>query len=243
MKNKKLETILFSLVGVAAMFVILVGFNYIASLAKQRIDLTHEKLYTLSKGSKEIIDKIDGQVEIRFYCTRGEKEMPMMLKAYAQRVEDLLSEYQQYAGKKLIVKKLDPKPDSDAEDSANLDGVEGQMLQTGDQIYLGLAIEFVGEKVALPFLSPDRERLLEYDLSRAISGVLTEEKPTIGVMTGLPVFGMPMNPMMAQMGQRPQEAWVFVSELKRDFEVKKWRPRWTRSMTSTRCCWSCTRKI
>jgi ABC-type uncharacterized transport system involved in gliding motility auxiliary subunit len=99
--------------------------------------------------------------------------------------------------------------------------VEGQMLPSGDQVYLGLAIEFVGQKVALPFLTPVRERLLEYDVSRAIAGVLTEEKPTIGVMTGLPVFGMPMNPMMAQMGQRPQEAWVFISELKRDFNVEQ----------------------
>ena len=75
MKNKKLETILFSVAGVAAMFVILVALNYIAGLGKQRIDLTKEKLYTLSQGSKEIIGKIDGQVEIRFYCARGEKEI------------------------------------------------------------------------------------------------------------------------------------------------------------------------
>ncbi len=222
MKNRKLETLFFSVAGVAAMFVILVGFNYIAALGKQRIDLTKEKLYTLSDGSKEILKKIDGQVEIRFYCTRGEKEMPMQLKSYAQRVEDLLSEYQQYAGKKLLIKKLDPQPDSDAEDSANLDGVDGQMLQTGDQIYLGLAIEFVGQKVALPFLSPSRERLLEYDLSRAISGVLMEEKPVIGVMSSLPVFGTPFNPMMAQMGrQQQQEPWVFISELKQDFNVEQ----------------------
>ncbi len=222
MKNRKLETLFFSVAGVAAMFVILVGFNYIAALGKQRIDLTKEKLYTLSDGSKEILKKIDGQVEIRFYCTRGEKEMPMQLKSYAQRVEDLLSEYQQYAGKKLLIKKLDPQPDSDAEDSANLDGVDGQMLQSGDQIYLGLAIEFVGQKVALPFLSPSRERLLEYDLSRAISGVLIEEKPVIGVMSSLPVFGTPFNPMMAQMGrQQQQEPWVFISELKQDFNVEQ----------------------
>lgn len=224
MKNKKLETILFSVVGVAAMFLILVAFNYVASLGKQRVDLTKEKLYTLSKGSKEILDKIDGQVEIRFYCTRGEKEMPMMLKSYAQRVEDLLAEYQQHAGKKLVVKKLDPKPDSEAEDSAALDGVEGQMLQTGDKVFLGLAIEFVGQKVALPFLMPDRERLLEYDFSRAIAGVLTEEKPTVGIMTSLPIFGMPMNPMMAQMGQRAQEPWVLVSELKQGFNVEQVEP-------------------
>lgn len=224
MKNKKFETMMFSVVGVIAMFLLLVAVNYLASLAKQRVDLTAEKLYTLSDGSKEILHKIDGQVEIRFYCTRGEKEMPITLKTYAQRVDDLLSEYQQYSNKKLVVKHLDPKPDSDAEDSANLDGVEGQMLQSGDRIYLGLAVEFVGKKVALPFLSPDRERLLEYDISRAIASVLTDEKPTIGVMSSLPIFGTKFNPMMAQMGQQQQPAWAFIDELKQDYNVEQVEP-------------------
>ena len=57
-------------------------------------------------------------------------------------------------------------------------------------------------KQAIPFLAPNRERLLEYDLSRAITRVVTPEKPVVGVMSPLPVFGMPANPMMMQMGQQ-----------------------------------------
>src|SRR5688572_12012451 len=111
MKKKQIETLLYSVVGIAAMFIILVAFNLIAGAAKTRVDLTDEKLYTLSKGTKEILKKLDGPVEIRFYCTEGEKEMPLHLKAYGQRVEDLLSEYKQYGKGNIEIRKLNPKPD------------------------------------------------------------------------------------------------------------------------------------
>lgn len=221
MSKKNFSNILFSFGGVAAMALLLVAVNVIVGSWSSRVDLTQNHEFTLSQGTKEILGKIDGQVEIRFYYSQSLKEMPLAIKTYAQRVEDQLAAYQQIAGKKLTVKMLDPKPDSDAEDSANLDGVEGQMLSSGDKVFLGMAIEFVGKKVALPFLSPDRERLLEYDLSRAISGVLTDEKPTIGVLTSLPIFGMPSNPMMEQMGQKGQNPWAFITELKNDFTVEQ----------------------
>src|SRR5262249_4543247 len=91
----------------------------------------------------------------------------------------------------------------------------------GDKFYLGLAVSQLDSKEALPFLDPSRERLLEYDLSRAISRVGTPEKPVIGIMSPLPVFGMPSNPMMARMGQQGQEPWMIVRELKNDFTVKQ----------------------
>src|SRR3954466_12039102 len=127
MKRKQLETLLYSVVGVGAMFLIILALNLIGTVAKSRVDLTAEKLYTLSPGTKKILQKLDGPLEIRFYVTEGEKEMPLHLKAYAQRVEDLLSEYKQNGKGNIEIKKFNPKPDSDAEDSAQLDGIEAQM--------------------------------------------------------------------------------------------------------------------
>lgn len=221
MKRKQVETLLYSVVGVAAMFIILVAFNLVAGAAKKRVDLTDEKLYTLSKGTKDILKKLDGPVEIRFYCTEGEKDVPLQLKAYAQRVEDLLAEYKQHSKGNVDVRKLNPKPDSDQEDSARLDGIEPQQLPSGEPLYMGLAISYLDAKVSLPFLSPEREKLLEYDISRAITRVFNPTRPVVGVMTSLPMFGNPMNPMMARMGQQPQDPWVVVGELQRDFTVRQ----------------------
>ena len=63
--------------------------------------------------------------------------------------------------------------------------------------------------------------MLEYDLTRAIAAGETPEKPTIGLMSPLPVFGMPSNPMMQQMGQQGSEPWTLVKQLKNDFNVKR----------------------
>jgi ABC-type uncharacterized transport system involved in gliding motility auxiliary subunit len=221
MKKKQLETLLYSAIGVGGMLLILLAVNVIANFAKSRVDLTSERLYTLSDGTKKILKKLDGPVEIRFYVTEGEKDMPLHFKAYAQRVEDLLSEYKQQSKGNIEIRKLNPKPDSDQEDSARLDGVEPQTLPSGEPLYMGLAISHIDSKVAIPFLAPDREKLLEYDISRAITKVVSPERPIVGVMTSFPMFGNPMNPMMARMGQQPQESWVVISELQRDFTVKQ----------------------
>src|SRR5580765_7922485 len=140
MKKKTIETILYSTAGVVAMAIILIAFNVIAGAFKQRIDLTKERAFTLSTGTRAILTKLDTPVKVRFYCSQGETSPEtVFLKSYAKRVEDLLAEYKQIAHGKLTIEKYDPQPDSDAEDSARLDGVEGQMLRNGEKFYLGLA--------------------------------------------------------------------------------------------------------
>lgn len=221
-QKKNIENFLFSVGGIGAMFLLLAGLYIVSHFAAARVDLTEEKMFTLSPGTKAILKKLDTPVQIRFYATQS-KDMPVELKTYAQRVEDILNEYKKHGGSKIQVKKFDPQPDSDAEDSANLDAVEGQQINFGDKAYLGLAVSMLDAKVALPFLDPRRERLLEYDITRAIANVITTEKAVVGIMSSLPIFGQ-ANPMMMQMGGQRQEPWVFISELKRDFTVKEIQP-------------------
>jgi ABC-type uncharacterized transport system involved in gliding motility auxiliary subunit len=225
MQKKSIETILYSAAGVVIMAAVLVAFNLVTGSMHRRVDLTKEKAYTLSAGTRAILAKLDTPVKLRFYCTQSENATPytMYLKAYAKKVEDLLTEYQQAAHGKLVIEKLNPQPDSDAEDSARLDGIDAQNLPDGEPFYLGLHVHQINEDEAIPFLSPERERDLEYDISRAISRVVTPEKPVIGVMSSLPVFGAPGNPMAEQMGQpsQAQEPWALITELKGDFSVRQ----------------------
>ena len=221
MKRKTIETLLYSTAGVAAMAGILIAFNVIAATMKQRVDLTHEKAYSLSAGTKTILKQLQAPIKIRFYCTQGETSPETVyLRSYAKRVDDLLTEYQQLAGNKLIIEHFDPQPDSDVEESASKAGVEGQMLRDGERFYLGLSVSRLDTSESIPFLDPNRERLLEYDLSRAITRVNSPEKPAVGVMSPLSIFGMPSNPMMARMGQQGQQPWIVINELKQDFNVK-----------------------
>jgi ABC-type uncharacterized transport system involved in gliding motility auxiliary subunit len=216
----KVQNLLYSVVGVIAVAVILIAVNLLAGFAKVRSDLTQNKVYTLSDGTKKILQKLDTEVEIRFYYSRENPAVPVPLRAYAQEVEDLLAEYQQYGHGKIKVVKLDPKPDSDAEDSANLDGIEGQNINLTERIFLGIAVRCLDQKVAIPFLSPDRQTLLEYDLSRAISSVANPKKAVIGVMSALPVTGQKGSPMMMRQRQPQNQPWVFLNELKQSFDIR-----------------------
>ena len=224
MKQTKIQTLLFSTVGVGLAFVAITGLNLLFSPVRARLDLTADGLHTLSEGSRKILSKIDSNVVIRLYVSRSENRMPSALKNYAQTVEDLLQEFRAASGGKITIKRLDPEPDSDAEDTAKLDGIEpiplGQMGT--DPIYFGMAVSLAPETKAIPFLSPQREKLLEYDIARVISQVIATNKPVLGVMSPLPVLGGPaMNPMMMQMGrQSQQQPWITFSELKRDFTVE-----------------------
>src|ERR1041384_3016286 len=134
MKTKPFETFLYSSLGIIAVALILIAFNVIAAHARQRLDLTAEHAYTLSPGTRAILAKLDTPVQIRFYCTRNVNTMPVALTTYAQRVEDLLGEYRQASKGKIEIQRLNPEPDSDAEDSARLDGIEGQQTRSGERI-------------------------------------------------------------------------------------------------------------
>ena len=95
MQNKSFQTILFSTVGIVVMAVLLIIVNLVTGQLRARIDLTKEKAYTLSPGTKAILKKLDAPVKIRFYVSQTETATPetVYLRDYARRVEDLLAEW------------------------------------------------------------------------------------------------------------------------------------------------------
>ncbi len=94
---------------------------------------------------------------MRFYCSQSDTATPetVYLRDYARKVGDLLQEYKQIAGKNLIIQKLDPQPDSDAEDSARLDGLEPWQSLPGADHHLIWVFpsRLLDTRVAIPFLS------------------------------------------------------------------------------------------
>jgi ABC-type uncharacterized transport system involved in gliding motility auxiliary subunit len=213
---KKYEHIIYSAIGLAALFLLLVAVNFLVSRAPFRADLTEGDLYTLSPGTRKILANLQSPVKVKLYLSQGES-VPVPLRSFTQRVEDLVREFKGVAGSNLIVERYNPRPDSEEEDAAQLDGIEPQQLFTGEQFYLGVAITQLDRKQSIPTISPQRERLLEYDLVRAIARVGSAERPKIGLMAGLPVLGERFNPFTRQ----SSDPWVLANELRREFEVKE----------------------
>jgi ABC-type uncharacterized transport system involved in gliding motility auxiliary subunit len=213
---KKYEHIIFSAVGLVALFLLLVAVNFLVARAPVRADLTEGRLYTLSPGTKKILSNLQSPVKVKLYISQGES-VPVQLRGFAQRVDDLVREFKGVAGSNLIIERYNPKPDSEEEDAAQLEGIEPQQLFTGESFYLGVAVSQLDRKQSIPAITPQRERLLEYDLVRAVARVGSAERPKIGLMAGLPVLGERFNPFTRQ----SSDPWVLANELKRDFEVKE----------------------
>lgn len=203
--------------GIAALAVIAVSANWLVSLTplgNRGVDFTENKVHTLSDGTRAILGELDTPVVIRYYASRNTDYMPEEVKLHMRRVDDLLKEYAALSDGNLRIENLDPEPDTDAEDSANLDGIRGQSFDD-QNLYFGLAVSCIDRTTVIPFLDPRDETMLEYHLSKAISDVSTPTKPKIGVMSAFDLGGGPAS----MPGQRPTPPWVVHQQIQQAFDL------------------------
>lgn len=220
-KNNALSSYIFSTLGLVVMAALLVAVNLLFGVVNLRLDCTQDKLHTLSPGTRATLARMDTDVTIHFYFSRDLAELPMTIKNYARRVEDLLKEYEHHGKGRILVRKFNPTPDSDAEDAARVDNIEP--LNAGMMpFYFGLAVKCLDEVQTIAQLSPGREEMLEYDLTRAIFRVLHPDKPRVGILSPLPIMGSAQqNPMMAMQGRGQTPPWLVAQIMRQDYEVEE----------------------
>lgn len=204
-------------------FVLFVAVNVLAraELTGYRIDFTQDKLFTLSRGTHAVIQRIDEPITIRFYFSSAlGKELPALAK-YAQRVRDMLGEYAVLSKGKIQLEVYDPVAFSDAEDRAVAAGLHGIPLdRTGEQVYFGMsATNATDDQETIPFFSPDREQFLEYDLSKAVQSLAQPKRKMIGIMSPLPIQGFP-GTLMARINPRLAQPWQMLAQLRQLFDLK-----------------------
>ena len=211
-----------SALGLLAAAGLAVGINLLADrlLARARLDLTEQHLYTLSEGTRQVLAGLKDPVTLRLFYSRRLGAAIPLYGAYADRVREMLQEYVALSNGKVRLELYDPEPFSELEDRAMALGLQGVPVdQSGEQVYFGLAgSNLVDDERAIPFLQPDRERFLEYDLTRLVYDLSNPARPVVGVMTPLPLNGDPRAMMLRdpQLG-RPQ---VVMTQLRQFFAVK-----------------------
>ncbi|MDF7801448.1 GldG family protein [Pontiellaceae bacterium B1224] len=210
------------LAGIVLLLGILIAFNAVLRPIRARVDVTEDKLYTLSDGTKQLLGNLDRDVTLKFYFSKSNDRLPVPTKNFAARVRDLLKEYESRSDGYLVVEEFDPKPDSDEEEWAQRYGLQAQSLDMfgmGGGLYFGIVAVSGNREAAIPVLAQHAEPRLEYLLTRMISEVSTEKTSKVGIMSALPVNGAAaMNPyMMQQSGARK---WAVVSEIERQYDVE-----------------------
>ena len=219
MRASRLSQTIIALLAAAALAI---GANMIvARLAPQaRLDLTQQKLYSLSAGTRQTLAGLQDPITLRlFYSRRLGAQIPLF-GAHHDRVRELLQEYVALAKGKLRLELYDPEPFSPLEDRAMGYGLQGVPLdQGGEQVYFGLVgTNQVDDERIIAFLQPDRERFLEYDLTRLVYELSNPARPVLGVLSPLPLNGDPRAMMMRQ-PQLAQPAAV-MTQLRQFFSVK-----------------------
>jgi ABC-type uncharacterized transport system involved in gliding motility auxiliary subunit len=216
------HTLAWTSIGLA--FILLLSINLFASsaLRNAKADLTQQRLFTISSGTRSMLRSIDEPISLKLYFSKRLGEAAPVYARYFERVRALLLQYADIAGGGLDVAVFDPEPFSDSEDKAVAAGLRGVRLnQEGEVGYFGLVgNNSTDSDSTIPFFTTDREAFLEYDLTKLIYTLANPKKRVVGLMTSLPLDGG-MNPMAMLGGGRQQQPPQMIMEQIRDFfEVK-----------------------
>ncbi|MGE0697761.1 MAG: GldG family protein, partial [Hyphomicrobiaceae bacterium] len=211
--------------GLALAALIFVSLNLAASVSARNVkaDLTEDHLYTISQGTRRMLARMQEPINVRVYYSRRLGEVAPIFARHFDRVKGLLDQYRDISGGKLQVTYLDPEPFSDAEDRAAAAGLRGQRLnQDGETAYFGLvASNLTDNDAVVPFFAPDRERFLEYDLTKLINGLANPKKKVVGMLSSIQLDGG-MNPMNPR--AQPAQPWMIMEQIRDFFEVRTLDP-------------------
>lgn len=196
----------------------------------KRLDITEEKLYTLSDGTKAILGKINQPIKLKLYYTKtAAMKASDQIKFYINYyyfVRALLEEYERAAGGMVHFEEIDPRPFSDEEEEALRYDLETFPITQEERFIFGLLVQTpFGVTKSIPFFTPDRQNFVEYDISYLIDQAITRRKRKIGVVSSLPVMGEDVTGYMAQMmqlqGQNPKPPWAIISHFQQKYDVSK----------------------
>lgn len=202
--------------AVVLLAVVLLLVNFLAARLPARGDLTAGQIYTLSDGTRALLGKLEEPVTLQLYASRGTAGLPTQYKNFADRVEEMLRAYVRASGGKLKLEVVAPAPDTTEEEKAQAAGLQAQQVPgSGEPFYLGLVAVQAEQQKSIPAFSPQREELLEYDVSSLIHSVQQVSKPRLGILTKLPLAGQPFN----MMNPRPSRGQLIRDEWARSYEL------------------------
>jgi ABC-type uncharacterized transport system involved in gliding motility auxiliary subunit len=212
-----------SALGVIAAGGLAIGATMLAdrTLSRLRIDLTEQRLYTLADGTRQVLAGLSDPLTIRYFFSQRLATESPAYGAYADRVLNMLREYVALSRGKIRLEIFDPEPFSELEDRALAFGLQGVPIdQSGEQVFFGIAgTNLVDDERTIPFLQPERERFLEYDLTKLIWELSNPRRPVIGVMSSLPLNGDP-RAMMMRMGGGAGQPYAVMTQLRQFATVK-----------------------
>jgi len=191
-----------------------------------RIDLTEDRLYSLSDGTRNIVSNLDQQLEVMFFYSDSATEDIPQIRSFATRVQELLREIVMASNSNLRLSVIDPEPFSEDEDLATQFGIQPvPVTQGGEEIYFGLVVtNGSGENMpfnmqvseTIPLIRPDQEEFLEYEVIKLVAKVNNPDLPVVGLITQLDIDGG-FDPVRGQ----ATAPWMVMEYIRQLYEVRR----------------------
>ncbi|MEI3039326.1 MAG: Gldg family protein [Victivallales bacterium] len=206
--------------------VLTVALNIIAGTWQLRVDVSSDRAYSISEAAARIAADPGMPVTLRLYASFSNPAMPAPLKKYAERVRWLLEEFAAASKGRVSLIVIDPEQDSIDEEAAMMDSILPRQTAAGDRLFLGVSATRADSVAAIPFLAPEQEALLEYEIARIVLSAVSEERPAVGVISPLKVLGVKTD--LSRIRQSPssapvrmEPAWYTMSELSRNYDLRE----------------------
>lgn len=172
--------------------VLFVSANALASvlLRDVRVDLTEDRLFTLSDGTRAVLARVEEPIDVTLYYSRSLAQNVPVMRGLSTRVREMLERYTDLSGGLVRLEIVDPEPFSEAEDRAVNAGMEAVSLPGGDRFYLGVEMrDSVDRTTGIALFSPEREPFLEYDLTSTLAELTAGGAARVGVLSSLAMEG------------------------------------------------------
>ncbi len=219
---------------IGAVLILVIAFSAISicqNLGRSlKIDITEQRIYTLSEGTKAILKKLHQPITMKlYYAKTAALKGPDQIRYfnnYYYFVRALLEEYVAQSNGMVNLEVINPRPFSQDEVDALQYGLRQFPITEEENFFFGLVVQTpFGVEKSIRFLSPDRQNFVEYDISYLIDTVITRQKRKIGILSSLPVMGQNVSGYMAHMmhlqNREPQPPWAFVQQLRSRYEVEE----------------------
>lgn len=196
------------------------GLNLIANsfLRDIQYDFTAEKIYTLSPSTKRILGSLPRPVVAKLYYTPLLGQRNPEIRLLVDKLYILLRKYTRLSGGKFNFAVYHPQPLDNIEDQALAAGLQPiPLIDLNQNGFLGLTLtDEAGSRQVIPLFPLERQNFLEQDLTSQIFE-LFQTKPTLGIISGLPVF----DSAETENGSMVNQEWEIIKQIRQFYNIKE----------------------
>jgi len=186
--------------------------NVTGNLRGTRVDLTSDRLFTMSPAAVAILQELEVPVQVKLYITPAEK-MPTQLRTLERDITEQLRNFEQVSGGMIEFAVFNPQNDEQLQQALATKGIQPFQVQSIEKDEIGVKLIWSAMTIAykdkpeevLPRLLPQNLAALEQDVIGPVHRLTRERTPRVAVFGPKKAVDPQLAMMYLQQGMQPPE--------------------------------------